>query len=358
MLGAGGVLGAAWLVGALDAIAAESGWDPGSADHIVGTSAGSIVGALLACGVPPWLMVAHSGGEVLDGLVDGNGDPVRPAGHWEGASYRLHSLRPALGPGSWRLALGALARPYRHSPAALLAGVMPDGPISTAPIRETVRSACPAGWAPHPNFWAVAVDYGSGRRVAFGREGAPECDLADAVAASCAIPGFYRSVRVGPKRYVDGGVHSTTNLDLLALASLDLVICLSPASSLHASAPRTLGERLAFAMRQAAGRRLAVEAERVAEAGPEVILIQPTVHDLDAMGTNLMSRRRRHEVIETATRTVTEHLRASTVGETLRRLPAGRSALVRRPTGPAASWPDLHAAARRRRRDAERRRAA
>jgi NTE family protein len=53
VLGAGGVLGAAWLVGALDAIAAETGWDPGSARHIVGTSAGSVVGGLLACGVPP-----------------------------------------------------------------------------------------------------------------------------------------------------------------------------------------------------------------------------------------------------------------------------------------------------------------
>ena len=155
----------------LDAIAAESGWDPGSAEHIVGTSAGSIVGALLACGVPPWLMVAHSGGEALEGLVDGNGDPVGPAGHWEGANFRLHSMRPALGPGSWRLALGALARPYRHSPATLLAGVMPDGPISTEPIREMVRRTCPAGWAPHPNYWAVAVDYGTGQRVAFGLAG-------------------------------------------------------------------------------------------------------------------------------------------------------------------------------------------
>jgi len=62
VLGAGGVLGGAWLTGALDAIASESGWDPGSADYIVGTSAGSMIGALVACGVPPWLMVARSAG--------------------------------------------------------------------------------------------------------------------------------------------------------------------------------------------------------------------------------------------------------------------------------------------------------
>ena len=145
---------------------------------------------------------------------------------------------------------------------------MPDGPISTEPIRETVRATCATGWAPHPNFWAVAVDYATGDRTPFGRADAPDCDLADAVAASCAIPGFYRSVRIGPRRYVDGGVHSTTNLDLLALSDLDLVMCLSPTSSLHATAPRTVGERLAFAMRQASGRRLAVEAERWPRPAP------------------------------------------------------------------------------------------
>src|SRR6516164_7566805 len=69
-LGAGGVLGGAWLTGALHAIASETGWDPGSAEYIVGTSAGSMVGAMLACGVPPWFMVAHSGGEAVGGLRD------------------------------------------------------------------------------------------------------------------------------------------------------------------------------------------------------------------------------------------------------------------------------------------------
>jgi NTE family protein len=350
VLGAGGVLGAAWLIGALDAIASETGWDPGSADRIVGTSAGSIVGALVACGVPPWLMVAQSRGEELDGVTDANGDPVPDSGHWGGAGIRVHRGPPALGPGSWRLALASLARPYRHSPAVLLAGVLPDGPVSTDPIRETVRRVCPDGWAPHPGFWAMAVDYGNGRRVVFGRDDAPAAELADAVAASCAIPGFYRSVRIDGRRYVDGGVHSTSNLDVVADERLDLVICLNPTSSLHASDPRTLGERLAFSLRQASGRRLGTEAEEVRRGGAEVVLIQPTVHDLDVMGTNLMSRGRRREVVETAVRTVTEHLRESPVGERLARLPAGAPALVRRPPGPPASWPDLSTVVRRRRR--------
>jgi NTE family protein len=348
VLGAGGVLGAAWLVGALEAIAAESGWDPGSSDHIVGTSAGSIVGALLAAGIPPWLMVAHSGGQDLAGLVDAHGRPVEEAGHWSGARFRIHRGRPALGPGSWRLAAGSLARPYRHSPAVLLAGVLPDGPVSTEPIREAVRRACSTPWVPHPDFWAMAVDYERGRRVAFGRAGAPVAELPDAVAASCAIPGFYRSVRIAGRRYVDGGVRSLTNLDVLAGAGLDLVICLSPASSLHAGSPRTLGERLAFTLRRRAGRGLSEEAARVREAGTDVVVIQPTVHDLDVMGTNLMSRNRRHDVVEAAVASVTDHLRHSPVGDLLAALPPGIPELVRRPTGPPAGWPDLHAAAVRR----------
>jgi NTE family protein len=62
VLGAGGVLGGAWLTGGLYALARETGWDPMSADNVVGTSAGSMIGSLVACGVPPWFMVAHSAG--------------------------------------------------------------------------------------------------------------------------------------------------------------------------------------------------------------------------------------------------------------------------------------------------------
>lgn len=60
VLGAGGVLGGAWLTGGLAALAQETEWDPSGAEYIVGTSAGSMIGALVAAGVPPWFMVAHS----------------------------------------------------------------------------------------------------------------------------------------------------------------------------------------------------------------------------------------------------------------------------------------------------------
>ena len=67
----------------------------------------------------------------------------------------------------------------------------------------------------------------------FGRAGAPAADLADAVAASCAIPGFYHPETIAGRRYVDGGIYSTSNPDLLRDEDLDLVICLNPTSTLH-----------------------------------------------------------------------------------------------------------------------------
>jgi NTE family protein len=347
VLGAGGVLGGAWLTGALHAIASETGWDPGSSDYIVGTSAGTMVGVLLACGVPPWFMVAHSAGEEL-GLNDAREEPAATGNRSPGEDYRLHRGAPVLGPGSWRLAIASLARPYRYSPAALLAGWLPLGLVSTEPFRETVRRVCLERWAPHPNFWAMAVDYRTGQRVAFGRADAPQAELPDAVAASCAIPGFFRAAEIAGRRYVDGGVSSASNLDVLVNEQVDLVIALNPMSSLHAGAPRTLGERIAFAARQAAGRRLGSEAKRLRAAGIDVALIQPTVRDLDIMGTNLMSGSRRHEVIATAVQTVTDHLRESLLGERLAELPRGLPELVKRPERAVRSRPDFQALARAR----------
>jgi NTE family protein len=227
----------------------------------------------------------------------------------------------------------------------VIAGWLPRGVVSTDPLKATIRRACPDAWAPHPNYWAMAVDYKTGRRVAFGRSGSPPAELADAVAASCAIPGFYRCVEIGGRPYVDGGVYSTSNLDVLRAEALDLVIALNPMSSLHVDSPRTAAGHLASRMRQAAGRRLGSEAKRLRAAGIEVALIQPTVHDLDAMGSNLMSRARRHRVTETAVRSMTEHLRETPLGARLGELPPGDPRLIRRPEGPRSSWPDFRAAA-------------
>ena len=338
-------------MGALDALAQETGWDPGSAERIVGTSAGSMIGALVACGVPPWLMAAHSGGEDIEGVMDAGGAEPGSSDRSAGAVYKLHGAVPSLGPGSWKLALGSLARPYRHSPVSFVTAWLPRGFISTQPLKDTVQRALgyENGWAPHPGYSAIACDYETGKPVAFGTPDAPHADLADAVAASCAIPGFYHPVEIEGRRYVDGGMRSTSNLDALLGEDLDVVICLNPMSSLHASAPRTVGERLSFGMRSSAGKMLGSEARRLRASGTDLVILQPTVHDLDVMGTNLMSGARRHEVIERATESVSEHLRECGLGERLAdTLPAGAPAMVSRPKGSPDRWPDLRTLARER----------
>src|SRR3954467_3136746 len=231
VLGAGGVVGASWLIGALDALEAETGWRAVDAERIVGTSAGAVVGALAASGIPSEYMSAYAAGRTLEGFAEAESRADELSSKLPGSDYRLQRALPPIGPGSWRLALNTMLHLRSHAPAVVLAGWLPRGFISTAPIRDLVDGFVPGHWPDHPSYWAVAADYSSGKRVAFGRDDAPTASAGDAVAASCAIPGFYHPVRVAGRRHVDGGICSTSNLDLLCGADLDLVICLNPMSS-------------------------------------------------------------------------------------------------------------------------------
>jgi NTE family protein len=339
VLGAGGVMGGAWITGALDALAKETGWDPATADYIVGTSAGSMMGALLASGVPPWFMRAHSEGETFDGLVDAEGQPAETADRSGGAVYGLHRGWPRPLLGSPSLVRKLISDPASVPPIAGLIALGPRGVISTEPLKDVVRRVVPSGWAPHPNFWAVAADYATLERVAFGSPGAPRASLADAVAASCAVPSFYHPVRIGGRDYLDGGVISVSNIDLLAGAGLDLVICLNPMSSRHQPSGLRPSARIGAALRAGYGRRLGQEARRLRDAGTEVILVQPTARDLRAMGNNYMSGRNRNQVIATALETVARQLHQADNWTLLRDLPPGESYRIARPTDiPTSRW--------------------
>jgi hypothetical protein len=140
---------------------------------------------------------------------------------------------------------------------------------------------------------------------------------------------------------VDGGIRSTSNLDLLRDEDLDLVVCLNPTSTLHPI--RAINPRDAFniAFQRASGRRLGSEAKTLRASGTEVVLIQPLPDDLEAMGPNLMSRRRRNRVIDVARRTVAKQLDEPRNRELISVLPPGDPIRVRRPEGPPSQWPDL-----------------
>jgi NTE family protein len=309
VLGAGGVIGGSWLIGALEALEAETGWRAADAELIVGTSAGAVIGALAAAGVPPEIMSAYAAGRTLDDIADAEARAAATAERVSAGDYHLQWALPPIGPGSWRLAMSTLMAPHRHSAAAMIAGWLPRGFVSTAPIRNVVETFIGGDWPATTRFWAVAADYGTGRRVAFGRDDAPPARVADAVAASCAIPGFYHPVTIAGRRYVDGGICSVSNLDLLQREELDLVLCLNPMSSLAQATGGSPADRMAAIMRAAAGRRLGHEARKLRAAGTRVLILQPGEQDVSLMGFNLMSGGRRLEVMEQARRSVANELR-------------------------------------------------
>jgi NTE family protein len=302
------VVGASWLIGALDALEAETGWRAVAAERIVGTSAGAVVGALAASGIPSEYMSAYAAGRTLEGFAEAESRADDLSSKLPGSDYRLQLALPPIGPGSWRLALNTMLHLRSHAPAVVLAGWLPRGFISTAPIRDLVDGFVPGDWPDHQSYWAIAADYSSGKRVAFGRDDAPPASAGDAVAASCAIPGFYHPVRVAGRRHVDGGICSTSNLDLLCGADLDLVVCLNPMSSVAPISGGSPADRFARVMRAAAGRRLAHEARKLRSEGTDVLVLQPGRDDCALMGLNLMSGSRRVQVMEQARKSVAREL--------------------------------------------------
>jgi NTE family protein len=310
VLGGGGILGGAWLVGALHALAEAADWNPTGADYIVGTSAGSVVAAMTAEGVPPWFLVHHQRGGSVDGMTDRFGEPLR---HADEESRRFITWsgqipRPVLG--SPQLALCAALRPWKYPPFAALSGWIGRGFLSTDEIGRLVRSFVVSGWSSHPNLWIVALDYKTGHRAVFGKPGSPRAHLDEAVQASCAIPGLYRPMRIDGRLYIDGGVWSPSNLDLLAHddVDVDIVIAINPMSSLQPGLPTTIVERVERRVRSISGRRLGREARKLRDRGVDLLLIQPTEQDLDAMGVNLMDPTRRSDVLETSLSTSTRRM--------------------------------------------------
>jgi len=305
VLGAGGVLGAAWMVGALSAVQDELGWDVREADVLVGTSAGSVLAALLGSGIDVDTMVAHQRGEppqVEDRLqfdVDHDAGGALPP-------------RPRPGIGSTRLVRRTLVRPRSYPPLTVLSAWLPHGQGTLAPVRQLVEAAAPDGWARHPATWLVAMDYDRGRRVAFGRPGAPAARLGEAAMASCSIPGWFPPVVIDGRRYVDGGACSPTSLDLLADEVLDEVFVLSPMTSFDLDSPRTLVGRLERRFRRSMTHRLLREAQKVERAGTTVRMLSPGREDLETIGVNLMDHRRRLDVFETSLRTSARALARAT----------------------------------------------
>jgi NTE family protein len=286
-LGAGGITGIAWLAGAVRALEVHTGWAASSADILAGTSAGAIVATVLAADLDP-----------CDLLVYGERPDTLKAAIERAVRGRDPEPRTLPLPVSLRLGMSGLLNPNTRR----LSGFLPTGVVSGDEIRGLTHEAVSNGWPTRRELWLNACDAQSGRHVTFGRRGAPKVPLADAVVASCAVPSYYRPVSIGGRRYVDGGIRSLTNADLLFDERCDLVIVLSPFSSTQRGP--LLDTALFGVSRRATAIRTAREVARLREAGSKVIWIQPTSADIKTMGLNPMERAHSRHVMDTATASV------------------------------------------------------
>ncbi|MFJ7272439.1 patatin-like phospholipase family protein [Streptomyces sp. NPDC099050] len=213
VLGPGGPVGTAWMAGLADGLR-RAGVDLGGADLVVGTSAGAIVGALLATGQDPGRLAS---------LGTRTGPPApapapAPGGGGGSDAARLGAVFAVLGeaglePGEARRRVGRIALEHADSASG------PDAERTLLAGRAALIGA--GGW-PERRLLITAVEAATGEPVVWDRtSGVP---LVRAVAASSAFPGAEPPVAIAGRRYMDGALRAGTNADLAAGARTLVVV--------------------------------------------------------------------------------------------------------------------------------------
>jgi NTE family protein len=284
VLGGGGVLGEAWMMGVLAGIEDATGFDLRGCEHFVGTSAGSIVAAHLIAGRTP----------TRPSAAGTNLEPATPAA--VPATLGVVAAEAARRAGSWALAasapftgaaLGLAAPGGALLRAAALRGLR--RPVQTlSALRDQVDRS---GARFDGRLRVVAVERGSGRRVVFGRPRSPAATVGEAVEASCTVPWLFAPVAIGGREYVDGGVWSPTNLDIAPAGRDTHVLCLSPTASI------TGANSLVGVVRGLARSAISLEAMILRRRGAAVQTLAPDAECAAEMGTNFMNREPRGRVL-------------------------------------------------------------
>jgi NTE family protein len=272
---------------ALMTIRLATGWEPNDADVVVGTSGGSFVTALLrndALGLDS-LVLPTDDRDAVAGRIRShvyNRDPGVQVGQWV-----RHGIVPGIKNPGLTLFMGSPARYHAEGIARWV----------VAQIGEEKA----AGWPAKPTA-VVSYDVKSRSRVAFGTASAPEVGMADAVAASSAIPVLFRPYAIDGRIYVDGGVSSGTHADLVLGSErpLDMVLVLAP---LVADVQRKRARFHEKMFDRAGQRSLAAETRLIKEAWPncDVVILSPAPSVQNALRPNPMDPSR---AVATFTRTL------------------------------------------------------
>jgi len=292
VLGAGGLVGQAYQAGVLAALEHDLGWDPRTAEVVVGSSAGSITATLLRLGVPATDLAAYAVEAPLS--VDGSVLAELTEEPLELDPFTIRDLARPWHLPSPALVARTLRRPWAFRPSVAALTLLPNGKVDIEGEAEALAAATEG--QPWPDgLWIATVRRRDGARVVFGRPGSPPAPLSKAVTASCAIPGYFRPVRIDGVEHVDGGVHSSTNADVLRDQHLDLVVVVASMSVAGGWAPTP--DAL---LRRTVHRRLEREVRRLRKAGTEVVRIEPSARVIRAMGVNAMADDRADDVVREA----------------------------------------------------------
>ncbi|MFD9409779.1 patatin-like phospholipase family protein [Streptomyces sp. NPDC059989] len=249
VLGGGGAVGLAWTVGILAGLA-EAGLDLSGADVTIGTSAGSVIGARFTSGVSAEQMYR----EELDGAPEIDVTVT--------LRQTARFLWAALGSREPQRSAQRLGR------AALAARTAPESAVHEA---VAVLLAGVRDW-PAADLRVTAVDARSGDLVTF--DSTSDVTLAEAVAASCAVPVVWPPVLVAGRRWMDGGSRSTANVHLAR--GFRRVVAIAPI-------PKAIGPHPS-ATEQGA---------ELAEDGALVAVLTPDRAARKAFGRNMLDQSRR-----------------------------------------------------------------
>jgi predicted acylesterase/phospholipase RssA len=233
VLGGGGFTGGVYEIGALralDLLAVNS--TVNQFDVYVGTSAGAFIAALSANGVTPDEMmraVTRQGGTPFRD-VD-LGDLLRPnVLEWA----RKGALLPLRAVGLARQVISQWGASSLMDVVLGLASGLPSGAYTGAGIERYLHEVLIAPGRTDDfrqldcELYITATDLDTCERVVFGVEGSDDVPISTAVRASGALPMVYAPVRVGERELIDGGIVSTTNLDIAIEAGARFVIVINP----------------------------------------------------------------------------------------------------------------------------------
>ena len=317
----GGPLGAMYEVGTLAALAdCLDGVDLNDLDTYVGVSAGALVAAALANGIPPAEMC-----RIFIETEPGERERPLPPGVFMRPAFgefarRLASLPPLIAGAIWqylthpgqRNVFAAFERVTRALPTGIFDGNQIDerfaetfsNPGRSNDFRKLRRK-----------LFLVATDLESGKAVKFGAPGWDHVPISKAVQASAALPGLYPPVQIGGRYYVDGALKKTLHASVALEQGVKLVLAVNPLvpydSDLpvtpHAHAPRRLIEGglpavLSQTFRSIIRSRMQSGLERYSVEYPDadIVLFEPNRDDAEVFFTNIFSYSSRRRLGEHA----------------------------------------------------------